>query len=416
MPGLSPANDSLDAKGSRHRFRVVIIGGGLGGLCLAQGLKHAGISVAVYERDRSPTDRPEGYWIELNGDGDRALRGCLAPDLFNELAKTCRVIPAGLGPLSHDLREIDLVSRPSAGGRPFAEASKWVNRMTLRAALLTGLEDTVRFASHFTHYEETPDDQIVAHFADGTRAEADVLIAADGGNSRVRRQFLPHAQRIETGIVVIGATVPLTDDIARLLPARVLDHPAAIVGPDGQLMFVGVWTSSSDEAALMPGSAASTAADIVMWRFSAPRAAYDIGQDPSSTSGADLKRIVLGLLRLWHPHLRAFVEAIDPRAMSVLPILTSVPIEPWQTVRITLIGDAIHSMTPFLGNGANMALRDASLLCRNLTAAARGEKPLLQAIHDYETEMIEYGFDAVRRSLQALQQAAGLAPNGNNNC
>ena len=62
-------------------------------------------------------------------------------------------------------------------------------------------------------------------------------------------------------------------------------------------------------------------------------------------------------------------------------------------------------MTPFRGIGANTALKDAALLCRNLVAAQRGEKSLLQAVHDYEVEMIRYGFEAVKNSLRAMNQA-----------
>jgi 2-polyprenyl-6-methoxyphenol hydroxylase-like FAD-dependent oxidoreductase len=62
-------------------------------------------------------------------------------------------------------------------------------------------------------------------------------------------------------------------------------------------------------------------------------------------------------------------------------------------------------MTPFRGIGANTALRDAELLCRYLVAAAGGEKPLLEAIHAYEVEMVRYGFAAVRSSQRACEQA-----------
>jgi 2-polyprenyl-6-methoxyphenol hydroxylase-like FAD-dependent oxidoreductase len=61
-------------------------------------------------------------------------------------------------------------------------------------------------------------------------------------------------------------------------------------------------------------------------------------------------------------------------------------------------------MTPFRGIGANTALRDAQLLGRNLIAADRGDRPLTEAIHDYETAMIDYGFAAVRTSLRAAEQ------------
>ena len=80
--------------------------------------------------------------------------------------------------------------------------------------------------------------------------------------------------------------------------------------------------------------------------------------------------------------------------------------ERWETKNATLIGDAIHSMTPMRGIGANVALRDAALLRRSLAAAQRGEEPLLAAIGDYEAEMVRYGFDAVRASMKAAQQAS----------
>src|SRR5882724_2019988 len=70
-------------------FHVVVIGGGIGGLCLAQGLKKSGISVAVYERDRAPTDRAQGYRVHISPAGSRALHACLSPHLFDILDRAC---------------------------------------------------------------------------------------------------------------------------------------------------------------------------------------------------------------------------------------------------------------------------------------------------------------------------------------
>jgi 2-polyprenyl-6-methoxyphenol hydroxylase-like FAD-dependent oxidoreductase len=86
----------------------------------------------------------------------------------------------------------------------------------------------------------------------------------------------------------------------------------------------------------------------------------------------------------------------------LLPIRTSRPVGPWQPSRVTLLGDAIHSMTPYRGIGANIALRDAALLCRQIVRAARGEVALLDAIAEYEHAMRRYGFAAVRGSLKAM--------------
>jgi 2-polyprenyl-6-methoxyphenol hydroxylase-like FAD-dependent oxidoreductase len=107
----------------------------------------------------------------------------------------------------------------------------------------------------------------------------------------------------------------------------------------------------------------------------------------------------------WSPQLRELVTGSDADSVVLLPIRTSVPVEPWQTTIVTLLGDAIHNMTPFKGIGAHVALRDAGALCSKLVAVARGEQPLLDALHEYEAQMIEYGFAAVRASLAAAEHA-----------
>jgi hypothetical protein len=71
-------------------------------------------------------------------------------------------------------------------------------RMTLRQVLFTGMEDVVHFDKSFTKYQEHSDGTVTAHFADGTSVTGDVLVAADGANSAVRQQYLPHATVTDT--------------------------------------------------------------------------------------------------------------------------------------------------------------------------------------------------------------------------
>jgi 2-polyprenyl-6-methoxyphenol hydroxylase-like FAD-dependent oxidoreductase len=98
--------------------------------------------------------------------------------------------------------------------------------------------------------------------------------------------------------------------------------------------------------------------------------------------------------------------------VAAIPLHTSVPIPRWPTTNVTLLGDAVHTMTPLQGLGGNTALRDASLLCRKLVEVAHGESALLPAIGAYESEMVDYGFAAVRRSLQTAQQIVSDNPVG----
>jgi 2-polyprenyl-6-methoxyphenol hydroxylase-like FAD-dependent oxidoreductase len=119
---------------------------------------------------------------------------------------------------------------------------------------------------------------------------------------------------------------------------------------------------------------------------------------------------VLALMDDWHPALQRLVQSADESTVTAFAVKTSVPIQPWTTEKVTLLGDALHNMTPFRGIGANTALRDAAALRRALVAAARGQVGLIQALATYEREMRRYGFAAVQTSLKDMERfhAKGL--------
>src|SRR3712207_5653872 len=95
-------------------FHVIIIGAGTGGLCLAHGLKTTGISVAIYERDRTRADGLQGYRVGIDPDGSRALHECLPPDLYDTFVATCARTPRYSNILTEQLSEIlSLEERPN---------------------------------------------------------------------------------------------------------------------------------------------------------------------------------------------------------------------------------------------------------------------------------------------------------------
>jgi 2-polyprenyl-6-methoxyphenol hydroxylase-like FAD-dependent oxidoreductase len=400
-------------------FHVGIVGGGIGGLALAQGLKKAGIGVALYERDRTPTDRLQGYRVHISPKGSVALHECLPSGLFDVFAATCSVRNDGFRFLSEKMEELLSIKDRGAAS---AIARHWsASRIMLRQVLLGGLDGIIQFDRNFTHYEETASGPIVLRFADGSTAACDVLVGADGGNSHVRRQFLPHAHRIDTGAVGIAAKVMLTDENRRRLPPRVLEGTGLVMSPGRRSMFIGLHEFAADAPAV-PGADGDGAAEpadrsagtlfdtttsYVFWAYGGLRWDLERGRPLEELAPPDLQRVVLDRIRNWHPDYSVLVCASDPSTFNVTSIKTSVPVAPWPTRRITLIGDAIHSMTPYRGIGANIALRDAALLCGNLKDAALGARPIEAAINDYERQMREYGFAAVRASLQAMQQSVG---------
>ena len=404
---------------AQDSFRVGIVGGGIAGLTLAQGLKKAGIAVSVFERDRTRSDRLQGYRVHISPAGSRALHDCLPPALFDAFVATCGRSGGAFTFFDDQLRELLRIDSPP-GADP-ASSHHSVSRITLRQVLLSGLDDVVQFDKTFRHYD-ADGDGVVAHFTDGTFARCDVLVAADGGNSRVRRQFLPQAARRDTGVRAIAGKVALTAATrARIAPA-LLRGAALMMAPQRISFFLAPQEFGACRAPLADGNAAGVGGndasrahgvlfdntqDYVMWAMGGRPETLGLGRAPDTLDGDELQRLALGAAADWARACRDLIRLADPATVSLLKIHTSDPVAPWPSARITVMGDAIHAMTPYKGIGANVALRDAGLLCRQLVAAQRGELPLLQAIGAYEAAMRDYGFAAVRDSLHAMEQAVG---------
>jgi 2-polyprenyl-6-methoxyphenol hydroxylase-like FAD-dependent oxidoreductase len=119
-------------------------------------------------------------------------------------------------------------------------------------------------------------------------------------------------------------------------------------------------------------------------------------------AGAELIELVLEHTRGWHPNLRRLFALSDPSATFPLAIRTSLPVEPWSTGPVTLLGDAIHTMTPGRGVGANTALLDALLLSHQLESVRDGRASQHDAVAAYEQAMRQYGAEAVQASLEQM--------------
>jgi 2-polyprenyl-6-methoxyphenol hydroxylase-like FAD-dependent oxidoreductase len=400
------ANRSKKMK--EQTFHVAIIGAGMGGLCLANGLKQAGISVGVYERDESPASRPQGYRIHIDPQGSTALHQCLPAHLWELFDSTGGDFSQGFSIVTEQLDE--LLSRNGDAGDAIAR-HRSISRITLRRILLAGLEDNVKFNKRFVGFEEASNGRIVIHFADGNSARADLLVAADGVHSGVRKQYLPQAEPRETGVVTVMGKIPLTDGVMALAPHRLLDGPVMVVPPSACSLFLAMWRRSREASKTLrrlgiegplPGDE-----DYLILGLGARPDFFGLDTESGPVSGRTLKDALRRALAGWHPDLRKLVEMIDEEQLVLNQVRSSQSPAPWVSTRITLLGDAIHSMTPYRGIGGNIALKDAALLTAQLTQAHRGEKPLLKAIGEYEASMREYAFAAVADSLKAMKQFTG---------
>jgi 2-polyprenyl-6-methoxyphenol hydroxylase-like FAD-dependent oxidoreductase len=370
------------------RLRVIIIGGGIGGLCLAQGLRKAGISVAVYEKGPKRADPHwlQGYQIHITPSGSRALQECLPPAVWNTLVANACVSNAGFQVLTEQMKEIAFLEPEMMDGTSHIP----IVRATLREVLLEGLEDVVNFGKEFIRYERALDGKVTAFFKDGRAVAGDVLIGADGTSSNVRKQYLPHAQIVDTGIVGAACRLPISGNTPTLLPEHLLTRLTSVMPPKSTYMIVTQSVHRTSAKYLDP------IGDHVIWVLVSSRTAYR-DADPKTMDGELIGALALRMTKDWHPVLRNLIAASDQKSISAVPVLTSIPIEPWKSTNITLLGDAIHTMTPLQGLGGSSALRDAGFLHSELVEVSRGRRTLIMAIREYEKAMIEYGFAAVRR-------------------
>jgi 2-polyprenyl-6-methoxyphenol hydroxylase-like FAD-dependent oxidoreductase len=367
-------------------LNVIIIGGGIGGLCLAQGLRKAGISATVYERDAAAGSRQQGYRVSLKAAGAGALRECLPGDLF-ALAVATSIRPATRmvfldeqlrpkfdKPLPHD--------PPGPGG--FG-----VNRLTLREILLAGLD--VRFGRTFTHYSRAPDGRVAAHFADGSSAAGDLLVGADGTGSVVRRHLLPDAVLDELGWAVYGRT-PFADWV----PGVLVDTFNRVTGNGGTGLSVAtcraIEPAASAAARLAPSVRLTDIPGYYSWTL--PLDDPRLGRADATALHHEATRLTDG----WHPAVRRLIAEADVPATFAVGITSARPVTPWPAPDVTLLGDAVHTMSPGRGDGANVALKDAQVLVRALRRVTAGTASLTAATGGYQAEMLQYGFETVAAS------------------
>ncbi|WP_370949493.1 FAD-dependent oxidoreductase [Amycolatopsis sp. cg5] len=357
---------------------IAIVGAGMGGLALARVLHVHGIESVVYERESSRDARGQGGMLDIHS-GQRALREAGLLDQFFTIARgegqDMRLLrPDGTLLLQEDTPDDAPLLRPE------------VDRADLRDLLLDSLpEGTVRWGHAFASAGEG-----VLRFADGGSASYDLLVGADGAQSRVRA-LLTDARPVHLGQNIVEVGIP---DIDRTHPDL-----AAMIGR-GNYWVLGDGLSF---AAQRNGDG----------RVRIGVSFYHTGEDWIATCGipfddpAAARAKLISLLSGWDSRFTSMIAACDDtvvaRPITALPAGLTWPSSP----DVTLVGDAAHLMPP-VGEGANMALLDGALLGLAL-AAHPADFPA--AINHYETEMFDRTSAAARMSadMQELLMAPDAA-------
>jgi FAD-dependent urate hydroxylase len=323
--------------------RAIIIGAGIGGITAAIALQRAGLDVTVFER--ADELREVGSGLPLWASALKALRKMELNDVLEALGAPVLAgnVSTWRGDILFDLRTEIL---PKSVGT----LNTVVHRAELLALLLETLgENNVQLGATCVGFTQDATG-VCARFADGREVRGDVLIGADGLHSVIRAQLFGASNPRYVGYICWRGLAHIT-------------RTGLLTMAWGKGHLFGVTSMSKGRA---------------YWfaQFYCPE------ERPEKAGGR--KREMLELFHDWHDPIPAVIEATAEEDILRNPIYESKPLRHWSRGRVTLLGDAAHTMTPNLGQGACQAIEDAVELGKCL----KSEPDIVAALKHYERRRV----------------------------
>jgi 2-polyprenyl-6-methoxyphenol hydroxylase-like FAD-dependent oxidoreductase len=335
--------------------KALIIGGGIAGPITAILLKKAGIEATVFEAWPRATGIGGGLQIAPNGMHVLAEAG-LADDMIRR-GSSCE----GIEFFSQGGVHLASINREMA--RRFGQPAVNMRRATLNEAILAKAEREgieVVFGKRLARIEDRADRPVAVYFEDGSSAEGDFVIGADGVHSATRRHVVPNGpEPFDTGLINFGGFVP------RAL-VEAANNGTSLSMTFGQSGFFGYgYCSSQANGAMCWSTQSSHGIDAPAFR----------AMDQTA-----LRRHLRLYHAGWHAPIPQLIEAMGEIVVTSTLDIATLPT--WSRGRTLLIGDAAHATSPHAGQGASIALEDAL----RLAILLQQEQDLGVAFQNFESE------------------------------
>lgn len=385
------------------RKPILISGAGIASLLLAQALLRASIPFRIFERDTSIVFRAQGYRLRLSTEGIDAIEAVLGPDGFQKFWDACgktggvgfsaldaitgEPVNDGFPPYekrkettdaAESVQKVLKESLASRGGKVVG-----ISRGDMRKLFLSGCEDFIDWGHQVTGYESTASG-VRAIFADGSKSiEGEMLVGGEGLYSRVAEQLSEGKLKVyDTGARGIHGQAPTTafKGLGEGVWRAVDD-----TRPGGRVFIItNVRPGDMDDPNVLFG-----------WTMGAQPGVIQPPNDDHTITGAVAANIAKSITKDWHPRLKPLFDQMAENDAAFWKITCSTPtgVPEWKNdPRVTVIGDAAHSMTPAGGIGANTAVRDSALLGKLLAESGGFSDGVTAA---YEKKMRVYASEAV---------------------
>jgi salicylate hydroxylase len=321
-----------------RRMRVLIAGGGIGGLAAALALLKKGCDVEVYEQ--APELKEVGAGLQLSPNGTHVLYELGVGDELRALSceaegKEIRIWNSGQTWKLFDLGQVAI----ERYGYPYFTVYRPDLLVVLERALRRAKPEAIRLAAKCVGFTQT-EDKVTLNLEGGATATGDVLIGADGVHSRIRQGLFGPDKPQFTGIIAWRGVIPME---------KLPKHMVRMVGTN--------WVGPGGHVVHYPLRGGA----VMNFVYALERSDWQVESWSARGTNEELTHDVKG----WHEDVQTLVRNIPVPfkwALMVRP-----PMERWSIGRVTLLGDACHSMLPFLGQGANSAIEDGFILARALT-------------------------------------------------